>query len=58
MSEAPQVRALLDALDAVYGITSDIYGNGCEHGFKPSHDCPNEACAERRMALLWEEFTA
>jgi hypothetical protein len=51
------LRALGAALDEYYGITSDIQGNGCEHGFKPATDCPNEGCDMRRMAVLWGEFT-
>ena len=31
-------------------------GNGCEHGFKPACDCPNDGCEDADMHRLWKEL--
>lgn len=46
----------LDLLDEEYDLTSDFYGNGCEHGFKPAKDCTNKDCKYAELHKLFEKL--
>jgi hypothetical protein len=45
------------AVDKYFNITSDLIGNGCEHGFKPAKDCPNKDCDKAKAHKAWEALT-
>jgi len=34
-----------------YDPVGHLAGNGCEHGFKPAANCPNEGCDERNLHI-------
>jgi hypothetical protein len=43
-------------VDKEYGILDVFGGCGCEHGFKPARDCPNEACERAEMHRLYDKI--
>jgi len=47
--------SLLKMINEEYGLIGSWYGNGCEHGFKPAKNCPNENCSLGQMHRLWEK---
>ena len=51
-----KLKRLYKLLDDEYGITDDLGGNGCEHGFKPARSCPNAGCHTAELGRLWDEF--
>jgi hypothetical protein len=42
--------------DREYGISDVFYGCGCEHGFKPARDCPNDGCKRAEMHRLFDKI--
>ena len=51
-----KVKTFLKLLDNEHGLIDSWYGNGCEHGFKPSRECTNEDCNDRNLQRLWDEI--
>ena len=51
-----KAAGLLREIDNYFGITSTFIGAGCEHGFKPAKNCPNEKCDARLAHLAWQSL--
>ena len=55
-SEVDGLVSLLRLIDEEYGLVDSWISNGCEHGYKPAKDCPNQNCSAANMQSLWDSL--
>lgn len=49
----PRTKADLETINGYFAITDGFIGGGCEHGFRPASQCPNDDCSAKLASEAW-----